>query len=315
MTTWNNDLELQFLEHYQGEPVLWDAKHRYHKDKNKNNDAWFRISSSMGIDVTGLKKKRDSLLSSFRKYRKIVKDSVHSGAGAGEIYKPVWFAFKLMNSFLGEGLTCKSTINTISNVTILLDMSESETMNIYIAILFLQIEEHSQGEGKIQENDENILATLHLASTSSKTEPPTKRRRKNPYELQEAGSLLKQAVSSLDVALKQTVSHEDECDLYGKILAVKLRKMPERKRLQFMHEVDGMFLRYELFPSRTPTYSYVASPAPSPGSTYESINRPNSMADYHSDDSTRASFQPDINTENDGPLIIIHSNDIISPPN
>ncbi|KAL1488450.1 hypothetical protein ABEB36_014921 [Hypothenemus hampei] len=292
MTTWNNDLELQFLEHYQGEPVLWDAKHRYHKDKNKNNDAWFRISSSMGIDVAGLKKKRDSLLSSFRKYRKIVKDSVHSGAGAGEIYKPVWFAFELMNSFLGEGLTCKSTINTISN-----------------------IEEHSQGEGKIQENDENILATLHPASTSSKTEPPTKRRRKNPYELQEAGSLLKQAVSSLDVALKQTVPHEDECDLYGKILAVKLRKMPERKRLQFMHEVDGMFLRYELFPSRTPTYSYVASPAPSPGSTYESISRPNSMADYHSDDSTRASFQPDINTENDGPLIIIHSNDIISPLN
>lgn len=152
-------------------------------------------------------------------------------------------------------------------------MTESETVKIYITILFLQIENHSKDTDTVEAtNEKNDLETTHACSSQGET--PVKRRRKNPPELQEAGSLLKQAISSLDVALAKKDVPEDECDLYGKILAVKLKKLPELQRLQFMHEIDGMFLRYQ--PNlQTSTNSYMPSPA-----SYYSMNRPDSVVSY-----------------------------------
>lgn len=75
-----------------------------------------RISEVIDIPVAKLKKKKDSLMSSYRTYRKKVRDSQRSGAGTSEIYKPIWFAFEMMDSFMGEGLTCKKTQNTVSQL-------------------------------------------------------------------------------------------------------------------------------------------------------------------------------------------------------
>lgn len=43
-TEWTNDKMMDFLEHYQSEPILWDPKHQGHKDKKNVNDRWLRIS-------------------------------------------------------------------------------------------------------------------------------------------------------------------------------------------------------------------------------------------------------------------------------
>ena len=55
-TTWNNELELKLIECYQSEPILWQSKHKEHK--NKIHDAWTRISDLLNIPVVELKKKR-----------------------------------------------------------------------------------------------------------------------------------------------------------------------------------------------------------------------------------------------------------------
>lgn len=58
---------------------------------------------------------------------------------------------------------------------------------------------------------------------------------------------------------------EDEYDLYGRIFANKLRKLPENERELFMYDIDGMFVqRYHqlnspLLSSRQPTFSGVFS--------------------------------------------------------
>lgn len=114
---WNNDVELKFIEHFHSEPILWDAKHKYYKDKSLNHDAWNRIGELMEIPVPELKKKKESLFASYRKYRKMVKDSCKSGAGENEVYKPIWFAYDALDLFLGDGLTPRTTINTTSNVS------------------------------------------------------------------------------------------------------------------------------------------------------------------------------------------------------
>lgn len=106
-------MESQFLEYYQAEPILWDPKQKGHKFKLKIHDAWTR--GIMDISVPDLKKKRDSLLSSYRSYKTKVKKSLSFGAGVDDVYKPVWFAFESMDAFLSETTKCNKTINSVSN--------------------------------------------------------------------------------------------------------------------------------------------------------------------------------------------------------
>ncbi|CAK1583687.1 unnamed protein product [Parnassius mnemosyne] len=113
--SWTNEQELMLIECLHAEPILWDAKHKYHKNKMRVHDAWMRIKEIMNIEVTDLKKKKENLMSSYRTYRKKVKDSVNkSGASSDEIYKPIWFAFDAIDAFLRESDHCKKTTNTVS---------------------------------------------------------------------------------------------------------------------------------------------------------------------------------------------------------
>ncbi|KAH9628618.1 hypothetical protein HF086_007823 [Spodoptera exigua] len=67
-----------------------------------SHDAWMRVSTVMEIPIEELKKKKDSLMSSYRSYKGKVKKSIQSGAGADDIYQPTWFAFEAMNAFFGR---------------------------------------------------------------------------------------------------------------------------------------------------------------------------------------------------------------------
>ncbi|CAG4981316.1 unnamed protein product [Colias eurytheme] len=79
---WSNERELQFLECYQPEPVLWNPKEVKHKDKQCNHDAW-------------------------------------SGAAADSVYKPIRFAYELMDSFLNNIVQCRNTLNTDTQESVL----------------------------------------------------------------------------------------------------------------------------------------------------------------------------------------------------
>lgn len=111
---WSNDLILRFLDFYEAEPVIWSASHPNHKNRNHIHDAWKRIEREFDsrYSVIDLKKKKDSLMASFRSCINKIKASKKSGAGADEIYKPHWFAFEKMASFLGDKDVPKQTINT-----------------------------------------------------------------------------------------------------------------------------------------------------------------------------------------------------------
>ncbi|VVC86978.1 unnamed protein product [Leptidea sinapis] len=112
MWSGGNERELEFLECFQREPVLWNSKDTKHKDKQYVHDAWMRISEHMGIPVVDLKRKRDSLMATYRGHKRKIVASTLSGAGAETVYKPIWFAFDLMDSFLNDIVQCRKTMNT-----------------------------------------------------------------------------------------------------------------------------------------------------------------------------------------------------------
>lgn len=123
---WSNEQTLRFMEYYRNERVIWDPKHLEHKIRNKVYDAWCRIAAEMGNNVTVdvLKKKKDSVMASYRTYAKRVRISKKSGAGSDDVFKPTWFLYDVMHQFLAtttkprETFTsevCTNTSNT-SNI-------------------------------------------------------------------------------------------------------------------------------------------------------------------------------------------------------
>lgn len=66
-----------------------------------------------------------------------------------------------------------------------------------------------------------------------------------PSELQKAQNQIKEAFNTTkNVITKRTSDKEDddEYDLFGKMLAKKIRKLPEHEREIFMYEIQGLYL-------------------------------------------------------------------------
>lgn len=99
---WSNDLIVEFLELYEGEPAIWNPKDPKHKNRNLVHDSWKRIESNLSVkcSVADLKKKKETLMATYRKLLQKVKRSSGTGSGTDDVYKPDWFAFEYMHKFL-----------------------------------------------------------------------------------------------------------------------------------------------------------------------------------------------------------------------
>jgi len=111
---WSNESVLEFLRLYEQESVIWNAKHLKHRDRNAVSDAWSNIQKSFSLQYTvqELKKKKESLMSTFRPLLSKVKGSMKTGSSAEDVYKPNWFAYETMAKFLFGACQPRSTIST-----------------------------------------------------------------------------------------------------------------------------------------------------------------------------------------------------------
>lgn len=139
----------------------------------------------------------------------------------------------------------------------------------------------------IQSSDE-ITAPSPSQENTKKTNTPTCRTnasKKRPiitdHYLDDAQKKINETFETLNHVLKQKKEDEDECDVYAKLLAKKLRKYPERMRDQLMYKIDG-FLLDNPYPDQQPSsaYSYYSSTlsphyhnsTPSPASDVSHVN-------------------------------------------
>nr|CAI5861387.1 unnamed protein product [Callosobruchus analis] len=83
------------------------------KNRNKVHDAFKSIAEEMGsINIEELKKKKENLFQTYRGYRRKVFCSQKSGAGTGDIYKPIWAPYSLLDNFLHGIYTPKGKFDT-----------------------------------------------------------------------------------------------------------------------------------------------------------------------------------------------------------
>jgi len=107
---WTDENCLKLIQLYQDHPILWDPQHPKFKLTKLKYDSWMDVSNEMNSDINNLKKKMDSLLTSFRRERQ--REGTTSGMGKSEMYHSAWFAFKAM-AFLNDKFKPKKTQNTL----------------------------------------------------------------------------------------------------------------------------------------------------------------------------------------------------------
>lgn len=108
-------------------------------------------------------------------------------------------------------------------------------------------------------------------NTTTKINAPRKRLNNTDLCLDEAQKKMNEGFDTLNHALKEKRGkrvEDDECDLYAKLLAKKLRKYPERMRDRIMYKVDGLLLDNP-YPDEPPSSAYSSHSSQSPYPYYQ----------------------------------------------
>lgn len=105
MTSWDDTSLKMFIDLYRETEFLWNVRHLDYKNVSKRSLAMKKIADDMlskgyGFSPEELKKKMHSLRTSYNKTNKKVKDSMKSGAGLDEVFKPKGFLYEELR-FLG----------------------------------------------------------------------------------------------------------------------------------------------------------------------------------------------------------------------
>lgn len=260
---WTNEAVFQFLEAYQMEPCIWNPGHPLHKNRNEVTDAWKRILEGLQFNctLTELKKKKDSLMASFRMLLNKKKCYIKSGNGTDEVFKPNWFAYETMENFLAPVYHCNTTINTETTMEGELCDQEPENGDFEAGA----IKEMNYKEIPRQHTasaSASGISTVRLKNTTENTATRMHKRCRDTFGAEkcpnEAFNLLKDISKK-----KQQLADDDECDMYAALLARKLRKFDDVQREILMNQIDNLvFERRMAFTSQT----YIATATLSPTS-------------------------------------------------
>ncbi|XP_063547989.1 uncharacterized protein LOC134755372 [Cydia strobilella] len=241
--SWSNDVVLEFLDLYRREQLLWDPKHPHHRNRSEVSDAWLRIQTSLSINcsVSDLKKKKESLMTSFRMHWNKKKKSQDS-------YHTTWFAYPMMESFLGGKYECDST-----------QMEHEFFVNAaYTTPPAIPDHTAPRNHGTVERTPTNRLTRQSAPNPTDKT---------TGFDTDTDVFYAKKQMDEAVTYLKKATTEKrdmDEYDLYGQLLAKKLRKLDEHQRDVAMHEIDNIMFRAKMQSGPSQSRSYSSSPSPVP---------------------------------------------------
>ncbi|KOB78157.1 Uncharacterized protein OBRU01_01821 [Operophtera brumata] len=223
---WSNELTLEFLRLYEREEAIWKSTTPQHKNKNEVHEAWLRIRNQIkdgAISITDLKKKKENLMSTYRKVNAKVKDSTRKGRGADGIYRPEWPFYSTMAKFLDDVYKPRNTKTTV----VVSDDSEEES------------DEESNEESNEASNEASIQPTQYAESSEEETDfKPPKTIPKKKMKIDETQDRMDEASNYLKQLNQKP--QKDVSAMYSDLLAEKLRNLKEHTREIAMLEIDKL---------------------------------------------------------------------------
>lgn len=140
-------------------------------------------------------------------------------------------------------------------------------------MLFFQTEESSTID------DTTPHTSREITQTNDST-PQTSRPRLIQSEVKEAGKYLKEALSTFQDNMKkrESTAPPDDCEVYGIMLAKKLRAFTEMERLEIMYDIDGLIINRRRSKQQHQFSSDTFAPSPTamcrPSSSISSYSEP-----------------------------------------
>ncbi|XP_050517011.1 uncharacterized protein LOC126891783 [Diabrotica virgifera virgifera] len=249
---WGKKDVFKFLQLYEDESVIWNPEHSDNKNRNLVYDAWKRIEINMDgkYPIDELKRKKESLMASYRGCRNKIRESTKSGSGTDDVYKPSWLYYEKMAGFLLNRNKAKVTMKSEAEDpwTTMDDQSSGEE-NDPIEITpedlnemdeLFEIEELPPGELPAPE--------LPPSTTKSYFKPPVQKKMKMPEEDDlERKSDEKFAIIHNYAQKKE--KQKDYCDKYGEVVAERLRQLDERTRDVAINRIDNLLFELKVNPT------------------------------------------------------------------
>ncbi|XP_018579229.1 uncharacterized protein LOC108917222 [Anoplophora glabripennis] len=262
---WSDELSLKLIDCYRSNPILWDPKDKHFKLSKKKMAVYEGIADEFNCDVAEVKKKLESLLTSYRRERRR-EGTACPGMGSEEVYHSKWFAFKAMQ-FLNDKFRPRKSHNT---ETVLLQ----EENNCF------EDNEEAQNIAQKQEYTDDDEDALEEDDTTQSLSAGKNKRRKLFASPKPVFKIQAHEDPRIDTALdilqtikekKQIRTEKNECVLFGEYLASQLMKFDDHTRAIVKHSIGNILFdaemgRYrkgqDLFPNRTPVMTSTHSPTP-----------------------------------------------------
>lgn len=152
-------------------------------------------------------------------------------------------------------------------------------------------------ENEKEREEENITNRKTADDTKTKAHASKKRRTSQAFDAELAQKQLNDSFKTLNQVLQNKQGNsEDDCDLYGKLLATKLKRYPVQQRQRVMYKIDGLLLDNP--PETCSSTPFPSSSAPRPPSAYTSQDSP--VYSHHSQASVYSQhYQPSPAYSND----------------
>ncbi|XP_063381836.1 uncharacterized protein LOC134668285 [Cydia fagiglandana] len=243
---WTTEKIIEFLKLLQTEPAIWNHRASANRSRTLVRQAWKRIQNNFSLSrpVEELKRKRNSLLTQYRDILRRIKESqqkVSDGEGE-EIYKPSWFAFDVMNSYLSHLYESPVTVKSgelVSNDEDPLS-NDSDTYNEDDkSQIDIDIERITTNKRPVS-FEPKILHTRRLSHDSTPSE--------QDYCIAKKRRATQETVPAQERQFPNVNEREQdrvrECDLYGQLLAEKLKPLEQDDRLQLMNEIDNLVFNH-----------------------------------------------------------------------
>ncbi|GBP43085.1 hypothetical protein EVAR_96347_1 [Eumeta japonica] len=172
-----------------------------------------------------------STYNTFRQHLK-KKNSLPSGCGEEDVYKPIWVFYNAMASFLGDVYECSSKLNTVIQAT-----EESSRTDGQL--------DSSQAVNVQEQHSSCSNVTMHEGFPPPSNRTTLKGRSSNPPELTKAYEQMQDALKTINtVFTNKTAQKENMCDIYGKLIASKLKKyFSDIEQQKVMFELDELLTK------------------------------------------------------------------------
>ncbi|XP_047098167.1 uncharacterized protein LOC124711944 [Schistocerca piceifrons] len=232
----------EFIELYKSLPCLWKVKSKEYNDRNKKNLAYRKMVAKLkemdpSADRDSVIKKINSLRSSYRKEKRKTNESMMSGASEDDVHIPRLWYYHLLQFLDGEetqhGMTVSNYEESVSQEFITEQSVES-------------VQETVSEEDVIEEGNTVFIGNEnrdHWYTSRVSTSDYVPQAKKRKYETEECKERNDAAYTT---QYERYVGEADECDLYGQLIATKLKKMDERSRDIAMNRIDNLLFEMKM---------------------------------------------------------------------